>query len=159
MKKTVSTMMSSGCRTVAPCRFGSDRWSASFRSAPPPWWSRINANISPPFRACVSSHESDASSLGDPSDRTGAPRRRRPGILALVNPHRLVHILSRMLDENEFLSPYGLRSLSRFHEEHPYIFMSTAGPTGSIIDRLNRTPGCSAATPIGAARSGFRSTR
>lgn len=44
------------------------------------------------------------------------------GILALVNPHRLVHILSRMLDENEFLSPYGLRSLSRYHAEHPYIF-------------------------------------
>ena len=27
-----------------------------------------------------------------------------------------------MLDENEFLSPYGLRSLSRYHAEHPYVF-------------------------------------
>ena len=27
-----------------------------------------------------------------------------------------------MLDENEFLSPYGIRSLSRFHAEHPYVF-------------------------------------
>ena len=27
-----------------------------------------------------------------------------------------------MLDENEFLSPYGIRSLSKFHEQHPYIF-------------------------------------
>ena len=27
-----------------------------------------------------------------------------------------------MLDENEFLSPYGIRSLSKFHEEHPYVF-------------------------------------
>ena len=27
-----------------------------------------------------------------------------------------------MLDENEFLSPYGLRSLSRFHADHPYVF-------------------------------------
>jgi hypothetical protein len=27
-----------------------------------------------------------------------------------------------MLDENEFLSPYGIRALSRFHAEHPYVF-------------------------------------
>jgi hypothetical protein len=44
------------------------------------------------------------------------------GIAALVNPERLRRILSRMLDENEFLSPYGIRSLSRYHAEHPYIF-------------------------------------
>ena len=42
------------------------------------------------------------------------------GILALVNPQRLRRILSRMLDENEFFSPYGLRSISRYHHEHPY---------------------------------------
>ena len=27
-----------------------------------------------------------------------------------------------MLDENEFLSPYGIRSLSRYHLEHPFVF-------------------------------------
>ena len=37
------------------------------------------------------------------------------GILALVNEHRLRRILTRMLDENEFLSPYGVRALSRYH--------------------------------------------
>ena len=41
------------------------------------------------------------------------------GIAALVNPDRLRRILSRMLDENEFLSPYGIRALSRYHAEHP----------------------------------------
>ena len=44
------------------------------------------------------------------------------GILALVNPERLRRILTKMLDENEFLSPYGIRALSKFHEQHPYIF-------------------------------------
>ena len=44
------------------------------------------------------------------------------GILALVNETRLRRILSRMLDENEFLSPYGIRALSRYHADHPYVF-------------------------------------
>ena len=44
------------------------------------------------------------------------------GLLALVNEQRLRKILTKMLDENEFLSPYGIRSLSKFHEDHPYIF-------------------------------------
>ena len=44
------------------------------------------------------------------------------GIAALVNPDRLRRILSRMLDEHEFLSPYGIRALSRVHAEHPYVF-------------------------------------
>ena len=43
------------------------------------------------------------------------------GIAALVNPDRLRRILTRMLDENEFLSPYGIRALSRYHDEHPFV--------------------------------------
>jgi len=44
------------------------------------------------------------------------------GIAALVNTERLRRILSRMLDEQEFLSPYGIRALSHYHAEHPYVF-------------------------------------
>jgi len=44
------------------------------------------------------------------------------GILALVNPERLRRILTKMLDENEFLGPHGIRALSKFHEQHPYVF-------------------------------------
>jgi hypothetical protein len=43
-------------------------------------------------------------------------------ILSLVNPDKLRRILGYMLDEKEFLSPYGIRSLSRYHAEHPYVF-------------------------------------
>ena len=45
------------------------------------------------------------------------PRR----FLSLVSRHRLTRVLRYMLDENEFLSPYGIRALSRFHRDHPYM--------------------------------------
>ncbi len=43
------------------------------------------------------------------------------GILGVVHPDRLRRILARMLDEDEFLSPYGIRSISRYHRDHPYV--------------------------------------
>jgi hypothetical protein len=42
-------------------------------------------------------------------------------LLSIVGRTRLVPILRRMLDEAEFLSEYGVRSLSRFHKDHPYV--------------------------------------
>ncbi|MGL6268805.1 MAG: MGH1-like glycoside hydrolase domain-containing protein, partial [Chitinophagaceae bacterium] len=44
------------------------------------------------------------------------------GILALLNQDRLRRILTKMLDEKEFLGPHGIRALSKFHEQHPFIF-------------------------------------
>jgi len=41
-------------------------------------------------------------------------------LLSIVNPDRLPRVLRLMLDEDEFLSPCGVRSLSKFHQEHPY---------------------------------------
>jgi hypothetical protein len=41
-------------------------------------------------------------------------------LLSLVSKPHLGRVLSRMLDESEFLSPYGIRALSRFHRENPY---------------------------------------
>ncbi|GIE98477.1 MGH1-like glycoside hydrolase domain-containing protein [Paractinoplanes rishiriensis] len=48
--------------------------------------------------------------------------RGRPGshLLALFDENRLRRILARLLDEEEFLSPYGIRSLSKYHAEHPF---------------------------------------
>jgi hypothetical protein len=37
-------------------------------------------------------------------------------------PERLRRVLTKMLDEGEFLSPYGIRSVSKFHERHSYVF-------------------------------------
>ncbi|HUN82194.1 MAG TPA: glucosidase [Phycisphaerae bacterium] len=43
------------------------------------------------------------------------------GIMALLNTDRLRRILTKVLDEQEFLSPYGIRSLSKYHEKNPYV--------------------------------------
>ncbi|MGH9368748.1 MAG: MGH1-like glycoside hydrolase domain-containing protein, partial [Thermoanaerobaculia bacterium] len=48
----------------------------------------------------------------------GGNRVRR--LLALVNKTRLRSVLRYMLDESEFLSPFGVRALSRYHKDHPY---------------------------------------
>ncbi len=45
-------------------------------------------------------------------------------LLSALNEDKLRRILVRMLDEERFLSPYGIRSLSRYHLDHPYVFKS-----------------------------------
>lgn len=43
-------------------------------------------------------------------------------LLALVSRSRLVRVFERLFDEDEFLGEYGIRSLSRVHEKHPFVF-------------------------------------
>jgi hypothetical protein len=50
----------------------------------------------------------------------------RPGpggvrLVSMLNEDKIRRILSRMLDESEFLSPHGIRAISRYHKDHPYI--------------------------------------
>ena len=50
----------------------------------------------------------------------------RPGkggrrLASILDERRLRRVLSRMLDEAEFLGPHGIRALSRYHAEHPYV--------------------------------------
>jgi hypothetical protein len=56
--------------------------------------------------------------IHDPTKPGQADRR----LGAILNETKLRRVLAKMLDEKEFLSPYGIRSLSRYHAEHPYVF-------------------------------------
>lgn len=50
------------------------------------------------------------------------PGRGERRLLAILTRERLERVLKHLLDESEFLSPHGIRSISKFHEEHPYTF-------------------------------------
>jgi hypothetical protein len=54
--------------------------------------------------------------------RWGEPGMGERRLLSLLRGHRMKRLLARMLDETEFLSDYGVRALSRHHEQHPYVF-------------------------------------
>src|SRR5688500_17330985 len=43
-------------------------------------------------------------------------------LLSILNKKKLERVLAYMLDETEFLGPHGIRSLSRYHLEHPFVF-------------------------------------
>jgi hypothetical protein len=60
--------------------------------------------------------------IHDPNKVGQAGRR----LASILDETKLRRVLIKMLDENEFLSPFGIRSLSRYHAEHPYV-MSVGG--------------------------------
>ena len=49
-------------------------------------------------------------------------------LMSIVTKDRLIRILKYMLDEEEFLSPYGIRSLSKCHEKNPFVFNANGHP-------------------------------
>lgn len=54
------------------------------------------------------------------SDQEGCTRQRKRFLLGIPTRERLTRILHRVLDETEFLSPYGVRSMSRVHKTEPF---------------------------------------
>jgi hypothetical protein len=70
------------------------------------------------FRRFLATHPELVEAIHDP-EQPGVEGRRLGSVLSDT---RLRRVLARMLDENEFLSPFGIRSLSRHHAEHPYSF-------------------------------------
>jgi hypothetical protein len=74
-----------------------------------------------------------AEHLASGLDQFGTARRR---LLSLVDRERLERILKRLLDEKEFLSPYGIRALSAAHRDAPY-----AAEIGGVTHRVAYEPG------------------
>ncbi len=64
------------------------------------------------------------------------PGRGERRLLSIVTADRLRRVLRYMLDETEFLSPYGIRALSRVHGEHPYVL-----PVNGHTYRVDYEPG------------------
>ena len=64
------------------------------------------------------------------------PGRGERRLLSIVSAEQLRRILRRMLDEEEFLSPYGIRSVSRYYRDHPYSLLC-----GGQVHCVNYEPG------------------
>jgi hypothetical protein len=69
-------------------------------------------------RAFLERHPEFAKNLHMP----GTPGINGRRLLCTVNEEKLRRILTRMLDENEFFGPHGIRALSRYHLDHPFVF-------------------------------------
>jgi hypothetical protein len=65
-------------------------------------------------------------------------------LLSIVDPPRLRRILSVMLSEEEFLSPHGLRALSRYHKDNPFSIN-----LGGMVDTVDYEPGESTSSLFG----------
>jgi hypothetical protein len=73
--------------------------------------------VSERFQFFMASRPELKQAFHDPSKPGYAGRR----LFSVLDESKLRRVLAKMLDESEFLSPYGIRSLSRYHADHPYI--------------------------------------
>jgi Carboxypeptidase regulatory-like domain len=79
-------------------------------------------------------------------------------LLALPTRDRLERVLKYMLDENEFLSPFGVRSMSKVYEKHPYTFTASGRTFTVDTFRGTWTRPSLAGTRTGGGRFGCRTT-
>ena len=79
-------------------------------------------DAAPEFKARVEwllGHRPDLAAL---VSRWALPGQGQRRLLSLLRGSRMKRLFRRMLDESEFLSDYGIRALSKYHEKHPYVF-------------------------------------
>jgi hypothetical protein len=94
--------------------------------------------------------------------RWNEPGRGQRHLFSLLRGHRLKCLLRRMMDEEEFLSPYGIRSMSKKHEKHPYVLRVKAKRSIAMVqlewitNQLNPIPTCLVVIQIGVVLFGFR---
>jgi hypothetical protein len=69
------------------------------------------------FRRFLAARPEMRAAIHDPA-KTGVAGRR---LASILDEGKLRRVLAKMLDEREFLSPFGIRSLSQFHADHPYV--------------------------------------
>ena len=74
--------------------------------------------------------------MADDTECMRGPDGQERRLLAIPNRGQLTRILRYVLDEEEFLSPYGIRSLSRYHRDHPFEMR-----VGNEVHRVAYTPG------------------
>jgi hypothetical protein len=77
-------------------------------------------------------HRPDLTRSVAPMDQAGEGGRL---LMSIVREEQLRRVLARVLDENEFLSPYGVRSVSRYHRDHPFTMR-----IGDVEYRLDYEP-------------------
>ena len=76
----------------------------------------------PDFQRRLKWHLEHRPELGRLVSRWDVPGAGKQTLLSLLRGHRMKCLLARMLDETEFLSDYGVRAVSRYHRDHPYVF-------------------------------------
>ncbi len=76
----------------------------------------------PDFRRRLRWYEEHRPELSGLVSRWDVPGVGQRGLLSLLRGHRMKRLLARMLDETEFLSDFGVRAVSRYHKDHPYVF-------------------------------------
>jgi hypothetical protein len=83
--------------------------------------------LGPRFKRFLKARPELAAFIQDPAVRGQHNR----ALASILNEARLRRVLAKMLDENEFLSPHGIRSLSRYHADHPYV-LNVQGQTYGV---------------------------
>ena len=106
--------MGGACSCACARSWGSCRCSPSALSNPTCW------SACPPSAGGLEWFLSNRPYLAGHIAEVDRPGVRRHRLFSILTRERLERVLARMLDESEFLSDYGVRSLSKYHEDHPY---------------------------------------